>query len=76
MFNNIKTITIDLTASGIAKIKSGRTPNIHLMVDVLKVLNGTTNISIAANPTVMVSPYSVNIANNYVSMFSHDHTEN
>lgn len=76
MFNNIKTITIDLTASGIAKIKTGRTPNIHLMVDVLKVLNGTTNVSIAANPTVMVSPYSVNIANNYVSMFSHDHTEN
>jgi hypothetical protein len=37
---------------------------------------GTTNVSIAANPTVMFSDYSANIASNYVNMFRHDHTEN
>lgn len=74
--NNIKTITLDLTASGIAQAREGRTSNIHLMVDALKALNGTTNISIASEPSVMFSEYSVNIANNYTSMFYHDHTEN
>ncbi|NCT74326.1 MAG: hypothetical protein GXC78_07350 [Chitinophagaceae bacterium] len=74
--SNIKTITIDLAASGIAQARAGRNANIHLMVDVLKAFNGSTTLSIGANPTVMFSDYSVNIANNYVSMFYHDHTEN
>ena len=42
----------------------------------MKAFNGTTNVSIAANPSVMFSDYSVNIANNYADMFYHDHTEN
>jgi hypothetical protein len=74
--NNIKTITIDLNAGGIPKVRQGREANVHLMVDVLKLFNGTTNISIATNPTVMFSDFSVKVANNYASMFSHDHTEN
>jgi hypothetical protein len=74
--NNIKKITIDLTASGIVKPRLGRKANVHLLVDVLKVFNGTTTLSIALNPTVMFSAYSVNIANNYTAMFTHDHTEN
>jgi hypothetical protein len=74
--NNIKNITIDLTTNGTAKVREGRTSNIHIMADVLKMFTGTTNVSIAANPTVMFSDYSANIASNYVNMFRHDHTEN
>ncbi len=74
--NNIKSITTDLTASGIAQARVGRTANIHYLVDLMKVFNGTTNISIAANSSVMFSEYSVNVANNYADMFYHDHTEN
>jgi hypothetical protein len=74
--NNLKTITLDLSARGTAKIKNNKPVNIHLLVDVLKVFNGTTNISIAKNAVVMVSPFSANIANNYANMFSHNHTEN
>jgi len=74
--NNIKTITLDLTARGIPQVKSGKSTNIHLMVDVLKMFNGSTNVSIAANPMVMFDPYSSTIANNYTAMFRHDHTEN
>jgi hypothetical protein len=74
--SNIKTITIDLTSSGVAKAQKGRTANVHILVDVLKAFNGSTTLSIAAHPTVMFSEYSVNIANNYTSMFYHDHTEN
>jgi hypothetical protein len=74
--NNIKTITTDLTVSGVAQARQGRTANIHYLVDLMKVFNGSTNISIAANPSVMFSNYSVNVANNYTGMFYHDHTEN
>lgn len=74
--NNIKTITLDLTSRGIPQIKSGKETNIHLMVDILKMFNGPTNLSIAAHPMVMFDPYSTTIANNYTAMFRHDHTEN
>jgi len=74
--NNIKTVTLDLSQRGTAQVRKGRTPNIHLMVDIDKVLSGTTTVSIAAHSTVMSDSYSVNIANNYAQMFRHDHTEN
>ncbi len=74
--NNIRTITIDLSAGGVAKVRTGRQSNVHLMVDVAKVFNGSTPVSIAANSTVMFSAYSVHIANNFNGMFRHDHTEN
>lgn len=74
--NNIRTITIDLKNSGIAQPRKNRRANIHLMADVLKMFNGPATVSIAANPSVMFSDYSVTIANNYSGMFTHDHTEN
>ena len=74
--NNIKTITVDLNAAGIAKVRKDRQSNVHLFVDVMKVFNGTNNFSIAAHPNVMFSEYSVNIAKNLAEMFRHDHTEN
>lgn len=74
--NNIKTFSVDLNAGGIAKVRTRREANIHLFVDVLKVLNGDHQISIKDNPTVMFSAFSVNIADNFKDMFKHDHTEN
>lgn len=74
--NNIKTITVDLTTAGIAKVRKDRQSNVHLFVDAMKVFNGPSSFSIAAHPNVMFSDYSVNIAKNLSSMFRHDHTEN
>lgn len=74
--NNIKTFSIDLNEGGVAKVRTGREANVHLMADILKVFDGATQLSIAENPTVMFSAFSVNIANNYTGMFRHDHTEN
>ena len=74
--NNVKKITLDLTARGVPQVKAGKETNIHLMVDILKMFNGSPNISIAANPMVMFDPLSTSIANNYTAMFRHDHTEN
>ena len=74
--NNVRTITLDLTGRGTPKVKASKETNVHLMVDILKLFNGTSNFSIADHAMVMVDPFSANIANNYVKMFSHDHTEN
>jgi hypothetical protein len=74
--NNIKNISLDLTARGVPQVKNTKSTNIHLTVDVLKMFSGTTPISIAANSVIMANPISANVANNYTAMFSHDHTEN
>ncbi|RAJ05168.1 hypothetical protein LX64_02322 [Chitinophaga skermanii] len=74
--NNIKTITIDLRAGGVAKVRTGRESNVHLMIDIAKFFDHTTKVSIANNPTVMFSTYSTLVANNFFGMFRHDHTEN
>ncbi len=74
--NNLKTITLDLTQRGVPQVKTGKTANLHLMVDVLKMFDGAGTISIAANPVVMFDGYSTTIANNFAGMFRHDHTEN
>lgn len=74
--NNIRTVNIDLTEGGIAKVRSGRTANIHLMVDVSKVFSGTHSFKIADQPTVMFNAFTGTVADNLPSMFSHDHTEN
>lgn len=74
--NNIKTVTLDLTERGPALVRKGKTSNVHLMVDIDKVLSGATTVSIAANPSVMFGDFSTTIANNYATMFRHDHTEN
>ena len=74
--NNIKTIEIDLSRAGTANVRSGLSSNIHLFVDASKVFNGATTVSLAAHPTVMFGDYSQVIANNYQTMFAHDHTHN
>ncbi len=74
--NNIREITVDLNAGGLAQVREGLRSNVHLFVDLMQVFNGPLTFSIPEHPNVMFSEYSVNIANNFTSMFTHDHTEN
>ena len=74
--NNIKTISIDLTTAGIARVRKDRQSNVHLFVDAMKVFNGTNSFKIAEHPTAMFSAFSVGVAGNLPQMFKHDHTEN
>lgn len=74
--NNLRTVTVDLTNRGTAKVKTGRQANIHLMVDVLKALNGSTNLNFATTSMIHSPAGGTVLANNYTAMFSHDHTEN
>ena len=47
-----------------------------MLVDISRVFTGTANVSVATNNIVEFDPFSVNIANNYALMFTHDHTHN
>jgi hypothetical protein len=73
--NNIKTKKLDLGRDR-AKVREAKNPEIHIVVDVLKMFSGTTNVSFATNTTVMFSPFSTNISANYVNMFEYHHVHN
>lgn len=75
MFNNIKQIRLELPEGKLVRVRSAskKSPQVQIYADAARVMNGPMNISIAAKTTVMVHPFSVNIANNYASMFQlHD----
>lgn len=74
--NNLKTITLDLTQRGTPQVKAGKETNVHLFIDVLKALNGSTNLSFAATSGIHSADAGIPLANNYSGMISHDHTEN
>jgi hypothetical protein len=74
--NNLKTVTLNLTARGVPKVKANKATNVHLMADVSKVFTGTSNISFTTTSSVHGATGSAAIANNYAAMFKHDHTEN
>jgi hypothetical protein len=65
--NNIKVISLPLD-----RLKLGRKkqPVVEVHTDVLKVFTGNTPIQIAEHTTVMVTPFSAKIADNYASMFT------
>lgn len=74
--NNNRTIRIDLSKAGKSKVQESLSSDIHLMVDIGKIFDGPNTISINTTPVVMTSgPHSA-IADNYATMFTHDHTHN
>ena len=69
--NNVRTITLPFPSQVV--IMPGRKPQAHLMVDALKVFEGSTRLSIQERPLVMLNPFSTNISNNYKDMFMVHH---
>lgn len=74
--NNNRIIKVDLSKAGISKVQENLTSDIHLMVDIGKIFDGPNKMSILANPVVMTSGPHTQFADNYASMFTHDHTHN
>lgn len=66
--NNLKTIELDFPSN--LDIKQDRNAKLFIKTDVLKVITGTTNINFEVLPTVMLTPTSKLIAENYKHMFS------
>lgn len=69
--NNIKTAKLGFGSEKV-KIKTDKNTIIGIKTDVSKLFTGSTNVSLATNPTVMAGPYSAKIADNYASMFSYE----
>jgi hypothetical protein len=72
--NNLKTVTLNFP-SGTEQFGSDHHKHLHTFVDVLKVVNGSTNISVPTTPVVMGGPTAPVIADNYKNMFKIDHVE-
>jgi hypothetical protein len=51
-------------------IANSPTAKINIKADALKVIEGSTQVNLNSTPTVMLTPFSANIANNYQNMFS------
>lgn len=73
--NNIKTVTLSIPGTG-ATVRTDIKPEIHLMVDAMKIFDQAKAIKIADAPVVMFSPLSLDIANNYKGMFMVHHVHN
>ncbi|MGB4772313.1 MAG: MbnP family protein [Chitinophagaceae bacterium] len=74
--NNLRSYSLDLTSRGSAKVKATKPANVHLFVDVLQSIKGTTNMTFGSPAEVHSPAAGAALANNYVNMIKHDHTEN
>jgi len=72
--NNLKTSTLVLSMP--AMVRADKLPTVHLIVDAMKLMNGSTNVRMAENATTMGGPFTPIIAANYEKMFSVDHVHN
>jgi hypothetical protein len=70
--NNIRTKKLSFGTDK-AMVRNDKTPIVHLTMDVLKVFEGTTKISIATNPSSHFSTWSSNVSNNYMNAFKYEH---
>lgn len=72
--NNTRLVKLSFGALT-APVSDSKSPEVHLLADVLKVFNGTTQLSIKANNSIMggQQELSQKVANNYATMFSVDH---
>jgi len=67
--NAIRSITLDL-GNPTFEILNQTSKTIYLTADISKIFNGKTTFSVKDNPSVMFSPFSTTIADNYAVMFS------
>ena len=65
--NNLKTVPITFNGD-VASVLPKQRPTVTIQADILKLFDGPATVSIAKNPDVMVSDYSVTVANNYARM--------
>lgn len=74
--DNYREVTLDLTNT--ARVREGSNPEIHLKVDIMKILEGTTTVSFAdgydqVHTDATETPI---IADNFMQSFSVDHVHN
>src|SRR5690606_17676626 len=78
IYNNIKNISV-MFGSDTALVREEygtEAPNVHFIVDFSQVVDGPTKVDFNMHQHIMLSAYSLNIANNYAGMFRVDHVHN
>lgn len=73
--NNIRKATLSLGTDA-AQSREEVMPSIHIVVDILKALEGTTQVSLKEYPVVMVNPFSLKVSENYMKAFEYHHVHN
>ncbi|MGB0523624.1 MAG: MbnP family protein [Flammeovirgaceae bacterium] len=73
--NNIRTTEVNFDNTK-AIVTEEKIPRLIIAADLSKFFDGTTNLSIAEHPNVMLSEKSTEIADNYKNMFVFDHLHN
>ncbi|WP_338760447.1 MbnP family protein [Bernardetia sp. ABR2-2B] len=73
--NNIRTVTLSLGRDA-AKAREEAMPSVHVVVDIMKTLDGTTQMSLRENPVVMFNPISLKVSENYMNAFEYHHVHN
>lgn len=66
--NNLRTVRLPFGSNPVV-INADEPAKVRIQADVLNVFEGPTRVRLARTPTVMVSPYSALIADNYARMF-------
>jgi hypothetical protein len=77
-FNNLKTIQVPFESDKL-QVKAGqsRPSSAHLLVDILKTMNGQGGmVRLKDNSVVMFAEFSTKIAANYANMVTYSHVEN
>lgn len=66
--NNLKTVTLDFPTS--VNVSQSKKAKVYIKADLMKVITGDHNINFEEYPTVMLTPFSAKLADNYSKMFS------
>ena len=66
--NNIKTISLDFPNS--INVSQSKKSKVFIKTDMCKVLTGPNPIKFSDYPTVMLTPFSLKVSENYTNMFS------
>lgn len=74
MVNNLRTVTVPMATK--ATVRGDVSPEIHLFVDVKKIFDGPTKISLATTNAVHSPAVATPIAENCRTMFEVDHVHN
>ncbi|AQG79809.1 MbnP family protein [Spirosoma montaniterrae] len=72
--NNLRTVTLPIAQK--ATVRGNIAPTVHVLVDVKKIFDGPTRISLATTNNVHNPSVATPIAENYKQMFAVDHVHN
>ncbi|MDR6193442.1 hypothetical protein QE357_000494 [Siphonobacter sp. BAB-5404] len=74
--NNLRTVTLPFPQNQLATVRKNIAPTIHVITNLQKLFSGKTTVKIADTPAIHMPAAAVPLANNYVNMFTVDHTHN